>query len=311
MAFPAYLYFAEAATAPLPTDLQQWPSHALFSRARRYYWAGKGSLSVKMFRGGTARYRVGGGGQYAVEDGAYLLLNPGQTYSIEIESPTLVESFCLFFAPGFAETSARSVMARADSLLDEPFRALPPLPFVERMYSHDAGVSECLCRFRAALECDPARDILWLSERMHDVMTALLWSQNRERRFIQQFGDAAGIARPATREELYRRLCRARDYIAALYDQPLTLESIAQTACLSPNHLLRTFRAAFQATPHQYLTERRLLASRRLLAQTELTVTEVCFRVGFVSLGSFSRLFARHVGVSPDGYRKQSRIRIR
>jgi AraC-like DNA-binding protein len=114
-------------------------------------------------------------------------------------------------------------------------------------------------------------------------------------------------ARAATREELYRRVHRARDFAAASFDQPITLNELANVAGLSPNHLLRTFRQAFGQTPHQYLTTLRLQRAQLLLSSSDVSVTEICFSIGFESLGSFSWLFRRRFGVSPDAFRRQNR----
>src|SRR6185503_652473 len=81
--------------------------------------------------------------------------------------------------------------------------------------------------------------------------------------------------RLATREELYRRVCRARDYAYAAFAEPLTLAELSRVACLAPNHLLRSFRQVFGQTPHQYLTERRLSEAKHLLTWSELPVTEI------------------------------------
>jgi len=113
--------------------------------------------------------------------------------------------------------------------------------------------------------------------------------------------------RAASREELYRRLHRARDYAAACLDEPITLNDMARVACLSTNHFLRTFKQAFHQTPHQYLTRIRLERAQGLLTQTNQPVTDVCFAVGFESLGSFSWLFRQRVGLAPDAYRKAKR----
>jgi AraC-like DNA-binding protein len=82
---------------------------------------------------------------------------------------------------------------------------------------------------------------------------------------------------------------------------------MAAVACLSPNHFLRTFKQLFHQTPHQYLISKRLEEARRLLSLTEMPVTDVCFSVGFESLGSFSWLFRHRTGVSPEAYRRQKR----
>jgi AraC-like DNA-binding protein len=100
-----------------------------------------------------------------------------------------------------------------------------------------------------------------------------------------------------------RRLALARAFIDEHYDLPIDLEQIAGQASFSPYHFLRLFRGAFDQTPHQYLTKRRIAKAKELLAASDLSVTEVCLAVGFDSLGSFSALFRRHVGHAPSLYR--------
>jgi len=100
-----------------------------------------------------------------------------------------------------------------------------------------------------------------------------------------------------------RRLALARAFMDQYYDLPLDLGQIAGQASFSRYHFLRLFRGAFDQTPHQYLTQRRIAKAKELLAASDLSVTEVCFAVGFDSLGSFSALFHRHVGQAPSIYR--------
>ena len=106
---------------------------------------------------------------------------------------------------------------------------------------------------------------------------------------------------------VYERLCRARTYIDHCYDHPLSLEQISSQACFSRYHFLRLFRQAFNKTPHQYLIERRIEKAKELLSADDLRVTDVCFEVGFQSLGSFSSLFHKCVGHPPNIYREKSR----
>jgi len=109
--------------------------------------------------------------------------------------------------------------------------------------------------------------------------------------------------------DVYRRLCRARDYIDHCFDHPLNLDQISRRACFSRYHFLRLFRQTFKKTPHQYLIERRIEKAKELLNADDLRVTDVCFEVGFQSLGSFSTLFHRYVGHAPAIYRERSRQR--
>jgi len=109
--------------------------------------------------------------------------------------------------------------------------------------------------------------------------------------------------------ETLQRLGRAREFIDHCYDHPLSLEQISEKACFSRCHFLRLFRRAFNKTPHQYLIERRIEKAKELLCTDELRVTDVCFEVGFQSLGSFSSLFHKYVGHAPVTYREKARQR--
>jgi AraC-like DNA-binding protein len=104
-------------------------------------------------------------------------------------------------------------------------------------------------------------------------------------------------------ELTHQRLSLARAFIDTYYDRQLNLDLIAAQAGFSRYHFIRLFRGAFGATPHQYLTRQRIEHASGLLAGTELDVTEICFAVGFQSLGSFSALFHRYVGHPPTSYR--------
>ena len=106
--------------------------------------------------------------------------------------------------------------------------------------------------------------------------------------------------------ETLERLDRARSFIDHCYDHPLSLDQISEKACFSRYHFLRLFREAFNKTPHQYLIERRIEKAKELLGGDELRVTDVCFEVGFQSLGSFSTLFHRNVGQAPMTYRERA-----
>jgi AraC-like DNA-binding protein len=107
--------------------------------------------------------------------------------------------------------------------------------------------------------------------------------------------------------EVHERLCRARAFINERYHDPLDLAEISKEACLSRYHFLRLFREEFAITPHQYLIDRRIEKAKELLRHRRLTVTDVCFEVGFQSVGSFSTLFRQRVGDAPINYRQQQR----
>ena len=98
-------------------------------------------------------------------------------------------------------------------------------------------------------------------------------------------------------------LRRAHDLIDRDYAWPLDLDAMAREAGYSKYHFARAFAATYAETPRAYLTRRRVERAKSLLRTANLSVTEVCFMVGFESLGSFSALFGRLVGQTPSAYR--------
>jgi AraC-like DNA-binding protein len=106
------------------------------------------------------------------------------------------------------------------------------------------------------------------------------------------------------------RFSRARDALREIRDRPIPVSEIARDARVSPYHFIRRFEAIFGETPHQFRIRARLDRAKELLALGEHSVTDVCLDVGFTSLGSFSDLFARRVGVPPSVYRRQVRSSV-
>jgi AraC-like DNA-binding protein len=106
-------------------------------------------------------------------------------------------------------------------------------------------------------------------------------------------------------ERRNRRMLRARDCMDRTYAEALDIPALAQVAGCSPAHFIRTFRAVFGETPHRYLQRRRVERAMHLL-RAGRSVTDVCFDVGFNSLGTFSRTFSAIIGVSPSVYQRRS-----
>ena len=100
-------------------------------------------------------------------------------------------------------------------------------------------------------------------------------------------------------------LLRARDLIDRAFAEPLDLDALAREAGYSKFHFARNFVAAYGETPAAYLTRRRVERAKDLLRSANLTVTEICFMVGFESLGSFSSRFRQFVGTGPRAYRDE------
>ena len=104
-----------------------------------------------------------------------------------------------------------------------------------------------------------------------------------------------------------RRAVETALWIDAHSHRQIDLEQAAGQAGISPFHFLRLFSSVLGVTPHQYLVRSRLRHAARLLADNDISITDVAYDVGFGDLSNFVRTFHRAAGVSPRRFREGSR----
>jgi AraC-like DNA-binding protein len=269
------------------------------SGARYHVRDFEGSLSLKSVVRGSADWESNGR-RYAVNERTYLILNDRQHYTLTIDSPEKVATFCLFFERGFVEEINTVIATPEERLLDSPVDPRQtPLEFFNRLETLDSGVLDLLRRFQRKL----ASRIMTLEE-WECYFLRIGAQMVRERRETTRALNRLPAARPSTREEVYRRLLRGRDFMLASMQDPIGLKDFAAAACLSPFHFHRSFTQVFRETPHRYLTRQRLELAARLLRCTKMSITEIGLDVGFETSASFSDLFRRHYRMTPSNYRR-------
>jgi len=238
-----------------------------------------------------------------LDENHYLIQNLDQHSENELSSDIESEGMVVGFLPGFAEQILHATTTPADRLLDQPMSQRPQqVQFFNRIFHHDDIVSPVLFRIRDGLASGIATHG-WLEEQNYDLLERLL----RAHRGIAREIETLPAMRVSTRTEYFVRLGRARDFIESNLSDPVTLRDIADAACMAPCHFLRLFKQAFGETPQRYLSRRRIERAMILLRQTDTSVTEICLSVGFQSLGSFSWLFRKRTGQSPQQYRELGR----
>jgi AraC-like DNA-binding protein len=223
------------------------------------------TLSIKTVLRGSAWYETPQG-RYRVTPDTFLILNEGQQYSMEVSADSNTETFCPFFQPGFVKGE-----------------------FYERLYPMTGSIADTI----RAIGAIP------LEDSFYDLAGALSGLRGQTRREADSF---PGL-RASTREEMYRRLYRARDFLHSCYADSVSVSDAANIAAISHFHFQRMFKSAFGMSPMQFLQRRRLEVARDLLQETDEDVTSICLSVGFESLGSFSALFKRQFGLPPSRYR--------
>ncbi len=269
----------------------------LRARSRTHYVKDfPGPLSIKSVTAGVVAWKCGSRDRVVDRD-SFLVLNAGEPYSMEIDSPAPVSTLCVFFQDGFVESVRASLVA--NELESEP----EPLPFLGGLHARDERI---LPRMQAIAE---SRTVgLWLDEQYlllaHDLVTL----QGEMRRRV----DLMPARRPSTRAELLRRVRRGQEYLQRQrWRSRSPPESRARPAFPVPLSPRPLFTRAFSRTPHDYRNRLRLERARRLLESSPLTVMEICGAVGFESAASFSTLFRQAFGVPPSALRSAKISKIR
>lgn len=237
----------------------------------------------------------------SVRPNKYLIINKNQTYSSEINSEAFTSSLCVFFSDQFISDGVHFATHSNEYLLDNPFNDTErELNFSQKLFWADSDMDSLLNTFN--YEC--LNEDLKTDELCSQLLGLLLVTHKTE----QAKKSRVAASKHSTKQELYKRLCSAVDFIHENYDTQISLTQLSKISCISSFHFLRAFKQVFRTTPHQYITSVRLQYACKLLRQTELPVSEVCFASGFQDVSSFTRLFRANLGATPRLFKKAPEI---
>jgi len=218
-----------------------------------------GTLSIKTVKRGRAHWTTSES-RFSVDEDSFLVLNQGQTYSLELKSVEPVQTYCVFLKPGFLEAVWSSTKRSAEGLLLE--EGVSSSGFFERLNPYEPTIRYQMGRIWERKDDDLTE--LESEELFIDLAEALIRTQHVSK--LEPF--RLDLAKSATREEIHLRLNLGRDYILSNLHLPMKLEQIAAAACLSSFHFHRLFTTVFEQTPHSFVTYQRVERAKRLLSRT-------------------------------------------
>lgn len=99
-------------------------------------------------------------------------------------------------------------------------------------------------------------------------------------------------------------LRRVVNYVKAHLDEDLTLRRLAKIAKMSPYHFARAFKESTGLSPHQYVLEQRIARAKKVLKDSNASLAEIAYKLGFPSQSHFTMMFRKIVGITPGAYRK-------
>jgi AraC-like DNA-binding protein len=246
-------------------------------------WAGTASLCVD-----DRRIRI--------EEGDYFPLNAERLMRAEFMGHSQMRAAVLCFRRGLPEEIALTVATNANRLLDSEghVTGLAPL-LTERIVVDDRIVASTLNYIVQNAEQGLSDDV-WFEEQFQFLLLHVMEKQQlrlHSLRSLEAF-------RRGARQEMLRRLDRARDYMLSCFEQQLSLREIAQQAFLSAFHFARLFRQVEGVTTYEFLQRRRARCALDLLTRTQLPLDEVARRAGFNSRVTLFRVCKQYFQRSPS-----------
>jgi AraC family transcriptional regulator len=260
-----------------------------------------GCLSFKTVVRGEEEYGIDGR-RINVRPGQFLILNDDQPYSCRIQKEETARVFSVFFKKEFAHDVLADTINTEASSLDTPENpGNPPIEFFQTLNPVTPELQLQLAAFITFLETHP-----YNGDATDEQLIPLLRHLLRTHRADLARTATVNALKPATKREIFKRLCIARDLLHSAYRDPLDLQTLSRTSCLSIPQLIRQFNTVFHTTPHRYLVRLRLQHAAHLLSTTILPIREITGLCGFEDASAFCRAFRSAYNIQPESFRKNA-----
>lgn len=270
----------------------------IFSSLSQFYQPVKSEgFAIKYVVEGVERYKLNGK-SYPIEMGRYLLTNDTCEGSVEIEDNRNVKGICINVSPQqIAEAIASQL--RPDAAFSDAGlgQFLVSDHFFESVYQDtQTHLGKYLRQLTAKVYQGEVAEENISNEFFYIIAEKIIEDQIPVFRQLQ----AIPSLKPATKKDLYRRLQRGREFIDCYFIQPLSINVIAQEACMSEYHFFRLYKAVFGLSPNQYIIRKRLEYGSSILKHDRLSVSIAATEAGFSDIHTFSKAFKKYYGVSPS-----------
>ena len=216
------------------------------------------------------------------------------SHSVLLEPNTSVTAKGLQAELLFLTLSASLVIQDAAAM-----RLIPPRSIVTFTREHiqgDRRLDALLAEFVTELSAErPGKEIV-MRALVEQALVHILRNYSAPRRSEELELSRVGL--------VDRRIRRSIELMHTQLDQDLTLKALAAASYLSPFHFARLFKKLTGSSPHNYLAGIRATKAQLLLAETDLSVTEIGARVGYLSGSHFTKAFRQATGSTPREFRK-------
>jgi AraC-like DNA-binding protein len=261
-----------------------------YRRAKHLHWQNQATTGYSLLT------TLSGKLDYTLDDQRFTL---EQSESVVLEPNTTVKAKGQQLEVLFLTFSASLVIQNATAM-----RLIPPKSIVTFTRDHmrdDRKLDALLEEFASELATEkPGREIV-MRALVEQLLVHILRNYSMPRLSEELELSRVGL--------VDRRIRRSVELMHTQLDQDLTLKALAAASYLSPFHFARLFKKLTGSSPHNYLAGIRAAKAQLLLAETDLSVTEIGTRVGYLSGSHFTKAFRIATGATPREFRKSLAMR--
>lgn len=256
-------------------------------------------FAIKYVVEGLERYTVNGT-RFAIGQGQYLLANASYEGHVVVDSATPVQGLCIDLTAEVMDAVALwTVQPEAHDVVETGSFFTGP-EFLENSYhAQNTELGRVIGPFAQRVAYAP-HDPHLIDPSFYFTLAELVVKDHLP--LIPRLRASPGV-RSGTRNDIFRRVERARQ---KMHDQPersLSIAELAAEARMSEYHFFRAFRSIHGTTPHQYLLARRLRNAQEMLATGANSVSDAALLCGFADVHTFSKAFKKRFGYPPSNER--------
>ena len=232
--------------------------------------------SIKIVLSGKEHYWINNH-YYPISENRFLFVDNNSEVEINIDANESVKGICIYPDKKLLNEVAKNRLYTEDMLLDKPFENTD-IKLIHNQFNYrDNKTGQFLHQqIPQIIQLQKRREAIDFEDFYYKLSECIIDDQLDLEGKIKNISSA----KKTTKEELYRRVAIAKDFVEDNFTEKINLDDIAQEAFLSKYHFTRTFKALFQLSPYQYLLQLRLNKAQELLA-LDYSYNEVSHLIGF------------------------------
>lgn len=241
--------------------------------------------SIKYLAEGEEHYIIDGK-RHILSPGSFLIVNPGQKVELEIYSDTPVLGQCYFF-----DTRLVSEIVQVDHKSLKEVLVKPEADLIGNLVMN-TPITASGTPFENFFKSDHLSNLVDKNE-VSDLLITIAEYMVQYQTSICSGMRTFSAVNQATKTELFLKLEQGRNFIHDNFKNPIALEDISTAAGISSYYFHRLFKAFFKLTPHQYITNLRLLHAQKLIIENQSPLKEVAYQSGFSDSKYFSKVYRK------------------